>query len=185
MSAHREALSVYGRTKLEVEVLLDPARDVAVRPGHVIGEGGVFWRTAGSIAALPFIPLFWGGRQQVQTVHVDDVCAAVRIAIEKDLTGEISVAEVEPVTLREFYAAIARSLGKRPRFLPLPGDLTLLCLRIAERLGFPLPLTSDNLLGLKRLRVYPMEADARRLGSRPRTMRESLARIEWHRLTRS
>jgi nucleoside-diphosphate-sugar epimerase len=183
MSAHEDAVSVYGRTKLAVEALLDPQRDVALRPGHIIGEGGIFWRTARSIAALPFIPVFYGGRQVVQTVALDDVCEAVRAAVETNLAGNYCVAEPVPVTLREFYAAIAGALGKRPRFLPLPGDLTVLALSLAEHLGFQLPLSSDNLRGLKRLRTFDVEDDLRRIGLDPRPMRESLARIRWEELS--
>lgn len=184
MSAHADAISTYGRTKLEVEALLDPARDLAVRPGHIVGEGGVFWRTAASIAALPFVPLFTSGKEQVQTIHVDDVCEGFRRAIELDCTGTLLMAEPVPVTLREFYGAIAQALGKRARFQRVPAGLALVLLRAAERLGFSLPLSSDNLLGLRRLRAFDVAGDLRRIGLSPRTMRESLAEIRWNGLAR-
>jgi nucleoside-diphosphate-sugar epimerase len=184
MSAHADAISLYGRTKLEVEALLDPARDLAVRPGHIVGEGGVFWRTAASIAALPFIPLFSEGEEGVQTIHVDDVCEGVRRAIERDCTGTLFMAERDPVKLREFYGATAQALGKRPRFLRVPGGLALSLLRAAERIGFSLPLSSDNLLGLQRLRAFDVAADLQRIELNPRTMRESLAEIRWNGLAR-
>jgi nucleoside-diphosphate-sugar epimerase len=184
MSAHAQALSSYGRTKLAVEGLLDPARDLVVRPGHIVGEGGVYWRTAASIAALPFIPLFSRGEEPVQTIHVDDVCEGIRRAIELDCTGTLLLAEPDPVTLREFYAETARGLGKPPRFLRVPGGLALALLRAAEALGFSLPLSSDNLLGLRRLRAFDVAGDLRRIGLRPRNMRESLAEIRWNGLAR-
>jgi nucleoside-diphosphate-sugar epimerase len=184
MSAHADAISLYGRTKLEVEGFLDPARDLAVRPGHIVGEGGVFWRTAASIAALPFIPLFSKGEERVQTVHLDDVCEGIRRAIERDCVGTLFLAERDPVALREFYGAIARALGKQPRFLRVPGGLALYLLRAAERVGFSLPLSSDNLLGLQRLRAFDVAADLRRIDLNPRTMRESLAEIRWNGLVR-
>lgn len=184
MSAHAEAVSTYGRTKLEIEALLDPERDLAVRPGHIVGEGGVFWRTAASIAALPFVPLFWSGEELVQTIHVDDVCEGFRRAIELDCTGTLLMSERDPVTLREFYAATAQALGKRPRFLRVPGGLALVLLRAAEQLGFSLPLSSDNLLGLRRLRTFDVAGDLRRIGLSPRSMRESLAEIRWNGLAR-
>jgi nucleoside-diphosphate-sugar epimerase len=183
LSAHADARSVYGRTKLEVESLLGE-HDAALRPGLIIGEGGVFFRTARSIARIPFIPLFYGGEQRVQTVAIDDVCTAVEAIIAKDLAGVISVAEREPVRLRDFYGAVARALGKRPRFVVLPGGLTLLGLRAAERLGFRLPISSDNLLGLERLRAFDLDQDIERLGFEPRSMQESLKWIRWTELAR-
>lgn len=182
MSAHPDAESPYGRTKRAVEALLDPARDVALRPGTIVGEGGVFWRQARALATLPFIPVFFGGNQRFHTVALADVCRAVGVAIEQDLAGTLGVGEPAPVSVRAFYAAIAGALGRRPRFLPVPGGLALAALRAAERLGFRLPLSSDNLLGLKCLRAFELEGDIERLGFTPRPLRESLAGIRWDRL---
>ena len=184
MSAHADAISLYGRTKLEVEAFLDPARDLAIRPGHIVGEGGVFWRTAASIAALPFIPLFSAGEERLQTIHLDDVCDGVRRAIERDCTGTLMLSERDPIKLRDFYAAIAQALGKQPRFLRVPGGLALYLLRAVERVGFSLPVSSDNLLGLQRLRAFDVAADLQGIDLRPRTMRESLAEIRWNGLAR-
>lgn len=184
LSAHPDAVSVYGRTKLEVEALLDPDRDVALRPGHIIGPGGVFQRQAEQIARLPFIPLFFGGRQEIQTVALEDVCEALGRLAEGSIHGVLGFAEPEAVTLRTFYGAIARGLGKRPRFLRLPGTLALWGLLAAERLGFRLPLSSDNLLGLKRLRAFHLDADLEQVGVRARTMQESLAGVRWEKLAR-
>ena len=182
LSAHAEAESLYALTKLAVEAELDLARDASVRPGTVIGEGGVFWRQAQSIAALPFIPLFYGGNQSYQTVAMADVCAGIAAILSRDLQGIFGLAEVAPVRLRDVYQAVAEALGKRARFLTLPGAPTLLGLRICERLGFRLPVSSDNLLGLKHLRAFDLAEDVRRLGLSPRTARESLAEIRWERI---
>lgn len=184
MSAHANAISLYGRTKLEVEALLDPLCDLAVRPGHIVGEGGVFWRQAQAIAAFPFIPLFTKGEERVQTIHRDDVCEGIRRAIELDCSGTLLLSERDPVTVRELYGAIAQALGKRPRFLRVPGAIAFWLLSAAERIGFSVPVSSDNLLGLQRLRAFDVAGDLRRLDLHPRTMRESLAEIRWNGLTR-
>jgi nucleoside-diphosphate-sugar epimerase len=182
LSAHQDAISVYGRTKLAVEALLDTTRDIVIRPGHIVGEGGVFWRTAGAIASLPAIPLFFGGQQRIQSVAVADVCRGVEIAMRKDLTGTLGIAELEPVSLREIYGEIARALGKKPRFVRLPGQLAFILIRIMERVGISLPLSSENLAGLKRLRTFDLEEDARKLEMTPLTFADSLRRIRWDRI---
>lgn len=185
LSAHEEAESVYGRTKLEVEALLDLERDAVVRPGTVIGEGGVFWRQAESISRLPFIPLFYGGAQMYQTIGLADLATGVANLIENDRAGRYGLAEVKPVALRSVYQAVADAIGKPARFLQLPGAPVLAGLRIAESFGFRLPVSSDNLLGLKHLRAFDLAEDVRKLGLAPRTMRESLADLRWERLGRS
>ena len=45
------------------------------------------------------VPLFGGGVQPLQTVHVDDVCEAVARIVERGLTGAFNVAEPDPPTL--------------------------------------------------------------------------------------
>jgi NADH dehydrogenase len=182
MSAHPAAESHYGREKLYIESTLDPARDLSIRPGFIIGDGGVFANLARSIRKLPVVPLFYGGQQPIQTVHVDDLCAAIANAIELGVTGLVSYGELQPIPLREFYAAIAAGLAVRRPAIPMPGDLTFEALRIAERLGLRLPMTSENLLGLKRLIAVNVASDIERLGVTPRPMRESLKTVDWNAL---
>jgi hypothetical protein len=45
-----------------------------------------------------------------------------------------------------------------------------------------LPMTSENLLGLKRLIAVDVAPDIERLGVRPRTVEESLKTVDWSRL---
>ena len=118
----------------------------------------------------------------MQTIALPDVCEAIRLTLEKGIVGVVRVAADEGLPLREFYRAVAACMGKKPRFLPLPGGFVLQMLRLAEGLGFSLPLSSDNLLGLKRLQTFDVRADLERLGLHPRTTQEALAEIRWDRL---
>ncbi len=174
MSAHEGAESEYGRSKLACESLLDPARDVWVRPGFIIGNGGIFLRLSQMIGRIPAIPLFYGGHQLIHTITVDELTLAIERIIEKELRGLVLVGEAEAVELRDFYAAIARCQGRRPFFVPVPGGPALAGLRATERLGVPLPFTSENLLGLKALRSFDLKKDLAALDLQPRTMAEGL-----------
>ena len=179
MSAHGDAESLYGIEKLHIESMLDPKRDLSVRPGFIIGDGGVFMNLARSIRTLPVIPLFYGGRQPIQTVHLDDLTEAVAVAIERDVTGLISYGEREPVLLRDFYAAIASGLAVKRPFVPVPAGLALMALRSAEKMGLRLPMTSENLLGLKHLIAVDTAGAAQQLGVTARPMAESLSTVDW------
>ncbi len=184
MSAHDAAISAYGQTKLEVEAMLDPEWDIAIRPGLIIGEGGVFWRMAEMIRTMPFIPLFFGGRQSIQTIALPDVCKAIRLVLEKELTGIIKIATPKAVPIRELYRSIADRQNKRARFIPLPGLVALQAMRFLEGIRIPAPLSSDNLNGLRRMRTFDVTTDLERLGFQPRTTQESLALIRWSELSR-
>ncbi|MGH9667752.1 MAG: NAD-dependent epimerase/dehydratase family protein, partial [Bryobacteraceae bacterium] len=149
MSAHEQAESRYGREKLAIEKLLRAGPGLSIRPGFILGPGGVFLQLAKSLQRLPAIPLFYGGRQPIHTVHVDDVCAAVETAIAKRLGGLLKVGEPEAVAVDEFYRAVVESLGLRKLSVRLPGRFALAFLRTTERLGLRWPISSENLLGLK------------------------------------
>jgi nucleoside-diphosphate-sugar epimerase len=178
LAARKDALSYYGRSKFALEQLLDPTRDLIVRPGLVLArDGGLAHRLAGIIATTRVVPLVDGGDQIVQTVHVDDLCVAFERAVERGITGAVNVAEPDGMPMREFLRLLAESRGVRAMALPLPVTPMLLALRTAERLGIPLPFTSENLLGIFAIRHVPTRADLDRLGITVRTARESVAAL--------
>ena len=178
MSSHAGAYSRYGRTKLRMESMMDSARDLIVRPGFIVGNGGIFRRLAKSLAKLPVVPLFYGSSRPIHTVALDDISRSVVRLAESQRTGTWPVGEEAPLTIREFYGTILDWLGNKQRFLPFPGELSLLLLRIAESCGMRLPFTAENLLGLKGLIPYDMAPTVEALGFRPSTLRETLARMD-------
>jgi NADH dehydrogenase len=167
MSAHAGAASSYGRAKWSIEQTLDPAVDAIVRPGLIIGPGGVFARMQATLHRAPVIPLFYGGTQPVQPVGLDDVVAAVEQILRQRLAGCFNLGSATPITIRQLYERMLAAAGRRRPLLPLPSDLTVLALRAAERLGLTLPLTAENLLGQKHLRMFETTSSFARLGLTP------------------
>lgn len=177
IQSRRDALSIYGKTKYAAEKLLDPNRDLIIRPGMVIGAGGLFHRMRDTIRRSPLVPLFYGGRQTVQTVWIGDLCRAIERAIKNRLAGIYHVAEETPIPIRQFYRGIATLDGAEPHFLPLPGGPVLILLRLMERMGIFLPISSENLLGLKQLRAVDVARDLRKLGVELRPFAESIEQL--------
>jgi len=177
-SAHEGALSYYGRSKRALERLLSPG-DLAIRPGLVLGPGeaGLFARMAQTMRTARVVPLFGGGRQPLQTVHIDDLCEAITAAVEKDLSGALTVAEPEPIEMGVFLRALAGRLRRRPLFVPFPIAPALAALRLIEAARLPFPVSSENLLGLKQMRAADTTHDLRVLGVTVRSALESLDRI--------
>jgi NADH dehydrogenase len=174
-SAHPDALSYYARSKLSIEGRLDPERDLILRPGLVLGpDGGLFQRLVASLRRGGLIPLFGGGRQPVQTVHVDDFCLAVERALERRLTGRYVVAEPRGLPLRDLLRLTADKLGRRAIPVSLPAGPVLACLRVTEVLRIPLPISSENVLGALSLREQPSAEDLQAIGVHLRNARESL-----------
>jgi nucleoside-diphosphate-sugar epimerase len=179
VAASPDAPNYYARSKHALEALFDPARDAIVRPGLIIGAGGhgLFQQLQDNLKGLGVVPLFDGGRQPLQTVHVDDVCEAIGRILEQGLTGAFNVAEPEPPSFAEFLRMLADRLGVRARFVPLPFGPVLAVVRAIEALRLPFPLRSESLLGLKGLQQLPVADDLKRLGLRARPAAESLADV--------
>ena len=175
MAAHDAARSVYGRTKLEVEKELlrrGGERAAVVKPGTVIGDGGLVKSIQTLAAKLPALPLFYATKnRRLQTVWIDDLTDAIGKIVERTLAGEFAVADETGVTIREFYSGVAA--GKT--LVRCWGDGALMATAVAEWVGLKLPVSSDNLLGLKYLRHAPTAKTNQALGIRPRRFVQSRA----------
>jgi nucleoside-diphosphate-sugar epimerase len=175
-SAHENALSYYGRSKLALEKLVSLDRDLVFRPGLVLGKGnaGLFHRMCATMRRASVIPLFGGGSQPLQTVHIDDLCAAIVGAVANGMAGRFTVAEPEPIAMRRFLEMLASRMGRRPLFVPFPLTPALGALRVIEAMRLPFPVSSENLLGLKQMSAVDTRADLAALGVTARPARVSL-----------
>jgi nucleoside-diphosphate-sugar epimerase len=179
VAAAADAPSYYARSKHALEQLFDPARDAIVRPGLVVGAGGhgLFQQLLDNMRRLRVVPLFGGGRQPLQTVHVDDLCEGIARVLERDLSGAFNIAEPDPPTLGDFLRAMAARLGIRCAFVSLPFAPMLAGVRALESMRVPFPIRSESLLGLQGLRRVAVEDDLRRLDLRVRPAADSLAAV--------
>jgi nucleoside-diphosphate-sugar epimerase len=179
VAAHPDAPNYYARSKYALEGLCDPGRDLVVRPGLVLARQGqgIFQMMRDVARKLHVIPLFGGGRQPLQTVHLDDLCGGVARALERDLTGALNLGEPAPLTMVAFLRAMVARLGVRCVFLPLPFAPVLAGLHVVEALRLPFPLRSESVLAIKGLRQVPVADDLRRLDLSVRSANESLADV--------
>lgn len=164
-SAHADAQSFYGKSKYALEEFLNSS-DTIIRPGFVIGDGGIYKRLEQSISKLKFAPLFWGGQQPLQIIHLDDLITGIINAYFQNKTGIYNLVHPTAYPLQEFYRQIFIKQKLTPKFIRLPGNITLVALKVAEFFKIPLPLTSENLLGLKYLQKF--ESDCEKLVVTPK-----------------
>jgi nucleoside-diphosphate-sugar epimerase len=173
ISARAGAPSQYGRDKFVIQALFDRLGELVIRPGLVLGHGGLFERISRFVSRRRVVPLVGGG-QRFQTVHVDDLAAAIDIGIERRLSGVVTVAEPRPVAFGELLREAARQMGTRVSFVPVPYGAVALTMRVARVAHIRLPVSSDNLAGLRAVQPEDVADDLRLLGVTVRDYRASL-----------
>ncbi len=170
-SAHEKAVSVYGRTKRLGEEVLRGANVpwVILRPGLVFGPGteGLFARMRRTVDRLPILPLLGGGKALVQPVEVEDLCTAIARCLDlpTDENFEFNIGEPEPMTLAEFLGAMARARrGKTCRTVAVPLAPLEAMVRLAEICRVKLPISRDNIEGMKTVQRMETRPSLERLG---------------------
>uniref|UniRef100_A0A832I885 NAD-dependent epimerase/dehydratase family protein n=1 Tax=Eiseniibacteriota bacterium TaxID=2212470 RepID=A0A832I885_UNCEI len=125
-------VSAYGESKLAAERAVLAARAAGtpaacvLRPCVVVGPGAP--GNAARLAALVrrgVVPLVRGGANARSVVHVDDLADAAARAVEAGPAADGRVWNVAgaPITVRAMVEAVARGLGVRARWVPVPGAL--------------------------------------------------------------
>jgi len=121
------------------------------------------------------LPLIGGGSQIQYLVHEHDLVECIAKSCEGKATSgtPITVANEQPWTFRQILEEIARSKGKRIRFLPVPWRLVWGGLKAAELCGVRLGFRSDSLVSLMYQNPNPSFAEQQREGIVCRPFRPS------------
>ncbi len=178
VSAKKDALSTYGKQKYTLESLFSTSQGAVVRPGLVIGNGGLVQQIAGFIKKWHVAPLIDGGNQPVNIIALADLLQAIETVISKDLHGIITVANPKSYTYNQFYKAIAAHLKIRLLLIPIPFFIPLLAVRTAAFLRLPLPVNEDNLWGLKKSVAINTKNDLAKLNLTPMDLPAAVENIK-------
>jgi uncharacterized protein YbjT (DUF2867 family) len=140
--ASLQAPTPFMRTKAEADAAL--ARYdldwVILRPGLVLAPAA-YGATAllRALASVPLVMPLTLGDRPIQTVHVDDVAEAVRLALEGSVPVRTSYDLVEDGahTLAEVVTGLRSWLGYgRASLVPVPAPFARAAFRIGDALGF-------------------------------------------------
>ena len=111
------------------------------------------------------IPLIDGGIQPLQTVYIADLAESIFACINNDLSGRLTIASADKIFYKDFYALLCSTLNNQPKFISIPYGLFAFLLSIAETMGIKLPISKENLKGLKDLRYVDTTADLKKIGN--------------------
>ena len=139
IGADAGAASGYHRSKRRADqaLLASGVSAVVVQPSLVFSPEGASTGLFAALAALPVVPVPGNGKQCVQPVHLDDVCAVLRACLEHPAPPpRVEVAGPRPLELREYLLQLRSlmGLGGAP-VVPLPRPVV----RLGSRMGGLLP----------------------------------------------
>ena len=129
------AADYYARTKRAAEQLVQQEAvrhslsAIAIRPNVIFGERDqLFTRRVVAILKRGLLPQIGPGTNHLSCVYAGNVASAIVAAIDAPTQPGFRAYNVTrdappPLTQREFFAAFAEALGRRPRFLPVPVGL--------------------------------------------------------------
>lgn len=176
LSASADAHSGYGTQKYLTEQLLDFSRDLAIRPGLVVGDGGLYAAIRGSLKRLRIAPIFDGGRQPVYVVAIDDLCATILHMVESNASGLFTIAAPDAVLLRDLYQRIAQVDGLRIYLVRLPYAAMLSIASLCERFGLRLPISAESIRGIRNLKYLDV-GEYPQLGIAPMSATSAIASL--------
>jgi nucleoside-diphosphate-sugar epimerase len=148
-SAHPAAVTEYGKGKLAVQEYMLERGHTVVRPGLVVGPGGLYRRLAQTLAQRRVVPLVDGGRAAVPVVAISDFERAMADIVAHRRSGSFNLFNPEPVTLKALMLEIRAATPRRGVLVPVPAGLLLGPVWLMARIGLRLPIDTDNLRGLR------------------------------------
>lgn len=176
IGADPESASAYGRSKAAGEAAVREAFPGAtiVRPSVIFGPEDGFLNRFAKMQAMPFVPVL-RSEAKLQPVWAADVAKAIAAAaLDPDLyagkTFELGGPEV--LTMQGLNDWIARAIGRKPNFVPVPDAIGAIIASIGSYMpGAPITrdqwqmLLSDNVVspgaaGLEAFGIVPTPMEA-------------------------
>ncbi len=129
-SARADSPSVYGATKFVMEQMFLERGAMVVRPGLVLGNGGMFARIVSALRRIPVAPLVLPDARSVAVVSLDDFLTAMTRLLQGPEAGAWNLFAPSLLTGREFTHALWRGLAKRGLVLGVAPGLATGWLRL-------------------------------------------------------
>lgn len=144
------APSAYHRTKWmgEEAVRASGLQWVILRPSLIFGIGDGFTTTMMDLVRrAPVIPVIGSGKNRMQPIAVEDVCAAFASSAEEErhVGQTYDLGGPEQLTYEQIVRMVARELGVRRLFVHLPVWLMMPLSGVLSRISSRFPLTPDQI----------------------------------------
>lgn len=182
LGARADAPSQYHRTKWQAEELVRASglNWTIFEPSLIYGPQSEFMDSMLKLLRKPLMPIVAPGMNtgRLQPIHVDDLCACMTKAAQ-DHAGTTfgqtyKCGGPNHATTEDVLDILALITKKKPRKLFLPYPLARAMVGLGEKIGLPIPATSEQLLMLQEDNICDISAMQRAFGIAPREFEEGL-----------
>jgi nucleoside-diphosphate-sugar epimerase len=175
-SARPDAISAYGQVKFRLERYFIDAGYEIVRPGLVLGNGGIAARIISALKTSPIIPLPSGGKGEVPFISIGVLCEAMRKVLEHPGNREHNLFSQHFISLKLLVQTLREVVCKNygTLLVPMPATLMLKGLQLGELLRLPIPINADNLKGFIRNQERLHESTLDALGIKSEALIEAV-----------
>lgn len=149
LSARPDAISEYGTSKYQIEERIKDIEDVIIiRPGTIIGKGGVFGKMLTIAQKLPVVPITNGVNNALYLISIEDIYLILKyLSKSNDIKRDYNLYYHSNLSTPELFKILKRKFNK----LYIPFNIPLfvfdVLLFLIEKVKIKLPLSSDNLKG--------------------------------------
>lgn len=128
------------------------------------------------LKVLPFFPVFGDGNYLQQPIYVDDVAQAILGSLKSDRTinNSYNIAGKYPLTYNQVIDTIAKQMNKRVWKIHIPSKPVVSLLKLLERIHFPFPIKSEQVLRLNENKDFSYEEAQKDFGFNPRSFEEGI-----------
>jgi NADH dehydrogenase len=177
LSAREDARSEYGRAKFAIERVLLDRGETIVRPGTVIGKGGLFGKMAEMIRTKSILPLVDGGKAEMTVIGIADLCRAMEAIVGRAGPREYNLYYPEKPTMKSLLVRLRERMGSKTLFMPMPAWMLLVPLTILRWLHIRTPVDVDNLRGYMKSKEQIHESNLALVLEKTTPIEEALSEV--------
>jgi nucleoside-diphosphate-sugar epimerase len=150
ISADESNSTQYGDIKRELESHFLKQGHTCIRPGLVIGDGGMFKSICRLIEKLPIVPIIGGSDTQLYVIHISDLSSAAQRCLQNAPSEKlIQLYYGNPVRLKALAQAIAAKSSLNRIFLSVPNFIAYWGAKFLELFISNPPIKASSILSLK------------------------------------
>ena len=138
------------RFSYDLETFFQRQGHLNVRPGLVIGNGGLFGRNMKKILRSPLIPLLDGGKDQIPVLAITDFLRCMELLIRSnDYPLVQNLFNENLSSLKNLTQKINSLANHRVLYVSIPTAMAVKLLEFLKSVGLPLPVNVDNIRAVK------------------------------------